>query len=299
MGLLLAVGLQADGDVGMTVEIVHHIHDVGIGAAHPVDNYPEQVAAAHIHIAVQHHQGEQVVGRTAHIAVEDDADILLLIVAPDVDALAEVVDRVLVVLPGEFERRGEAVLRENPGAVEIILALLGVVPAAHHIVVGAGVFDDGRNALLVEVILGLLVRNRDALCRLAQGVQAYGKAVRIHLAHCPDDTGKFLVGKLLLAEDGRHDQNGKAKKGKQTFHRCVICFYKITQINRTKKITRAASRPSRRCPTRRTCNPAASRSRPQSRRIWPHNPTGTYPGYSGGVSWRDRGKWGRARGESI
>ena len=135
-----------------------------------------------------------------------------------VDALAEVVDRMLMVFPGELERRGEAVLREDPGTVEIIFALFGIVPSAHHIVVGAGVLDNGGDALLVEVVLGFLIGYRDTFCRLAQRIQAHGEALGVHLPHRPDYAGEFLVGEFLLRENRECGERRKAQKRKQTFH---------------------------------------------------------------------------------
>ena len=87
---------------------------------------------------MQHHQGEKVVGGTAHIAVQDDADVLLLIIAPDVDTFRKVVNRVLTVLPGKLQGCRKAVFGEDAGRVEIVFFLHGIIPAADHIVVGVG-----------------------------------------------------------------------------------------------------------------------------------------------------------------
>ncbi len=56
-----AFGFQADRDVGIAVEVVHYVCNVCVGTSHAVHDYADQVAAFHIHIAVEHHQGEEVV----------------------------------------------------------------------------------------------------------------------------------------------------------------------------------------------------------------------------------------------
>ena len=213
-----AVGFQADGNVGIAVVEVHRIDDVGVGLTHPVHDDAEQLATLHFHVAVEHHQGEEVVGRGAHVGVEDDADVFLLVVALHVDALGQVIHGMLLVLPGESQRCGQAVFREDDGAVEIIFVFQGVVPAAHDVVVGMGVLDDGRQALLVEAVLGGDIRHGQALGGLAERIEAEREAFGVHLAHRPDDAYKFFVGNPLLGLSCEGDHQQQCEKECSFFH---------------------------------------------------------------------------------
>ena len=190
--------LKADRNIRIAIEIIHDINSVGIGGSHTVNHDTEEVAALHVHVAVQEHQREEVVGRGTHVAVEDDPAVFLLVIGFDVDPLTCVINRVLVVLPGECQGRGKAVLREHPGRVEIVLAVLRVVPPSHETVVLTGVLHHRRDTLLVETVLGVQIRDHESLLGLSQGVEIDCESVGIHLSHRPDGIVEFLVGEFHL-----------------------------------------------------------------------------------------------------
>ena len=60
-GILDPGSLKADRNVGIAVEIVHHVHRIGIGRSHAVHNDAQEGAALHVHVAVEQHECEQVV----------------------------------------------------------------------------------------------------------------------------------------------------------------------------------------------------------------------------------------------
>ena len=221
-----ALGFEADGDVGIAAVVVEHVHDVGVGLAHPVDDHADELAALHVHIAIEHHQGEKVIRRGAHVGIVDDADVLFFVVAADVDFPAEVIDRVLLVFAGEGQGGGQAVLGEDDGAVEVVFVLHGIVPAAHDVVVFMGVLDDGRKALLVETVLRGQVGDGQALGGLSQRVEAEGETIGIHLAHGPQDADQFLVGNPVLLRLAGQRQGQQHEKENNLFHRVTFGFYK-------------------------------------------------------------------------
>ena len=186
---------QADGDVGVAVVVVHHVDGVGVGAVHAVDDHAEQRAALHVHVAVEHHQGEEVIGRAAHVAVVDDADVLLLVVRLHTDAELVGIHDHLLVFAGEGEGCGEAVFGEGAVAVEVVEARFGVAPAAHVALMGAGMLEHLLDALAAEAVLRLLVGNHQAFGGLAHGVEVEGEAVGVYLPHDVEHVGHFLVGK--------------------------------------------------------------------------------------------------------
>ena len=217
--ILDAPGLQADGNVGIAVEVVEHIHDVGIGLAHPVHNDADEVAALHVHIAVKHHQGEEIVGGGAHVAVQDDTDVLLLIVGLDIDVLGGHINRVLTIRAGKGHGGRQAVFREHPGAVEVVLVLLGIVPAPHEVLVGAGVPDYSRQALAVETVLRFLVRDHQPFGGLAHRVEVKSESFGMHLAHGIDDVDEILVRQVVLLRPGGEDGGGaERQQDEQFFH---------------------------------------------------------------------------------
>ena len=108
----------------------------------------------------------------------------------------------LVIGAGEGHGGRQAVLREGARAVEVVLVLFGVVPAADEVLMGTGVLDHGRKALAVEAVLRLLVGDHQPFRRLAHGVQVEGEAVGEHLAHGVDDVDELLVRQPFLRLDG-------------------------------------------------------------------------------------------------
>ena len=60
----------------------------------------------------------------------------------------------LAVLTGESHGSCEAVLRKHPGRVEIVFAVLGVIPATYETVMLTGMLNYSRYAFLVETVLG-------------------------------------------------------------------------------------------------------------------------------------------------
>ena len=54
--------LETDRNIRIAIEVVQHIDSVGIGGAHTVNHNSEEGAALHVHVAVQEHQCEEVVG---------------------------------------------------------------------------------------------------------------------------------------------------------------------------------------------------------------------------------------------
>lgn len=152
--VLNALGFKADRNVRIAVEVVHDINDVCVGPSHTVHDHADQVASLHIHIAVEHHKGEEVVCGGAHVTVEDYADILLLVICPDVDALGGNVHRMLAVVPGELDGCSQAVFREYAVGVEVVLSVLGVVPSAYKALMLTCVLDNSRDAFAVEAVLG-------------------------------------------------------------------------------------------------------------------------------------------------
>ncbi len=161
---------QADRDIWIAVVVVHDIHRIGVGTVHTVNDNPQQGAALHIHITVEHHEGEKVVCGRTHIAVVDDADILLLVVGEDVDVLFGVINGMLAVVTGELDRGGEAVFRETAVAVEIEEAGIRVPPSSNDVTVGVGMFEDLAYRLAGEAVLGFLVGHVKPFFRVAEGI---------------------------------------------------------------------------------------------------------------------------------
>ena len=69
-----AGALKPDRDVRIAVEVVQRVHRVGVGGPHTVDHHAQKVAAPHVHVAVEHHQREEVIGRAAHVAYEKNSN---------------------------------------------------------------------------------------------------------------------------------------------------------------------------------------------------------------------------------
>ena len=129
----------------------------------------------------------------------------------------------LTVRPREGHGRGQAVFGEDAVAVEIILPVFGVVPSAHEPVVGAGVLEDGRDALLVETVLRGSIGDHNPFLRLTHGLQVDGEPVRVHLPHGPDGVAQFFVGEIYLPEGGnceKQHENGKNR----LFHTLVFIW---------------------------------------------------------------------------
>ena len=93
---------------------------------------------------------------------------------------------------------GKAVFREDAVGVEVVLAVLGVEPAAYKAVMFSGMLDNIWDAFAVEAVLGGGIGHYDAFRWLAHSVDIQGEAVGIHLAHCPDCVIEFLVCEVGL-----------------------------------------------------------------------------------------------------
>ena len=224
-----AAGFQADRDVWISVEVVHYVCNVCVGAVHAVHYDADQVTAFHIHIPVKHHKGKEVVCRGAEICVQDDAEVFLLVVGPEVDALGGNIDRVLAVVSCKLYCCGKAVFREDAVGVEVVLAILGVEPAAYKAVMFSGVLDNIGDAFAVEAVLGGGIGHHDAFCWLAHGVDIQGEAVGIHLAHCPDCVVEFLVCEVGISWLGNcgycrgdRDCENCSESQKEFFHICAV-----------------------------------------------------------------------------
>ena len=92
----------------------------------------------------------------------------------------------LAVVSCKLDCCGKAVFREDAVGVEVVLAVLGVEPAAYKAVMFSGVLYNIGDAFAVEAVLGCGIRHNNAFCWLAHSVDIQGEAVGIHLAHRPD-----------------------------------------------------------------------------------------------------------------
>lgn len=200
--IFYSILFQADRDIWIAIEVVHDIHGISVGAVHTVNDNPQQGAALHIHITVKHHKGEKVVCGGAHVAVVDDADVLLLVVGENVDVLFGVINGMLAVVTGELDRSGQAVFRETAVAVEIEEAGIGISPSSNDVTVGVGMFEDLAYRLAGEAVLGFLVGNVEAFFRVAEGVQVERETVRIGFAQGPDVCCQVFVRESLGLSSG-------------------------------------------------------------------------------------------------
>ena len=58
----------------MTVVGIENIYDAGIVLTFTVNNDTLQIDFSFINVMVQHHEGKEVVGRTAEVCIENHAD---------------------------------------------------------------------------------------------------------------------------------------------------------------------------------------------------------------------------------
>ena len=200
--IFYSILFQADRDIWITVVIVHDIHGICVGTVHTVNDYPQKGAALHIHITVKHHKGEKIVCGRTHIAVVDDADVLLFIVGEDVDVLFGVINRMLAVITGELDSSGQAVFRETAVAVEIEEAGIWISPSSYDVTVGVGMFETLAYRLAGEAVLGFLVGNVEAFFRVAECVQVERETVRIGFAQGPDVCCQVFVRESLGLSSG-------------------------------------------------------------------------------------------------
>ena len=200
--IFYSILFQANRNVWVAIVVVHDIHGICVGTVHTVNDYTQKGAALHIHITVEHHKGEKVVCGRAHIAVVDDADVLLLVIGEDVDVLFGVINGMLAVVTGELDRSGQAVFREAAVAVEIEEAGIRVSPSSNNVTVGVGMFEDLAYRLAGEAVLGFLVGNVEAFFRMAEGVQVERETVRIGFAQGPDICCQVFVRECLGLSSG-------------------------------------------------------------------------------------------------
>ncbi len=117
----------------------------------------------------------------------------------------------MTVVAGKGQGGGEAVFWETTVTVEVILALLGFVPATHQVLVLPGMIDDFPDVLAAEAVLRLLIGNHQSLRGLAHAVDVQGEAFGIHLPHDIDDIGQVPVGNpvafVLVLRDSRRNRH--------------------------------------------------------------------------------------------
>lgn len=99
----------------------------------------------------------------------------------------------LAVVSCKLDCCGKAVFREDAVGVEVVLAVLGVEPAAYIALMFSGMLDNIRYTLAVKAVLGCGIRHYNAFRWLTHSVNIQGETVGIHLAHRPDCVVEFLV----------------------------------------------------------------------------------------------------------
>ena len=72
--ILHTVTLQSDGYFRVTIVGIEYIHDTGILVTFTVNDDAFQVNESLVNVVIQHHQREEVVGRTAEVRVQNHLD---------------------------------------------------------------------------------------------------------------------------------------------------------------------------------------------------------------------------------